>query len=226
MAPRQATLSGTNTTADGMVVALDTLTKNYVYASFIGGDSSDFLNVRPESIFFSRSDAQQSVVIRPNGNVVMSGMSDSVSYPVTNPYQATLRGSFDIIVTEISSVIGGTLGELLFSTYLGGSGDDKSYVRSLSYLRLSLRKQAVALSPDGAIVVGGQVQSNDFPLVDPDPSALGTSQGATLSLLLDSSLVYSTAFGPDGSSEVRVTITHLSFLAAILNCHLRCGAAK
>lgn len=59
----------------------------------------------------------------------MSGFTNSANYPVVNAYQTSPRGGYDIIVTEISSAIGGTLGELLFSTYLGGSGDDKSYVR-------------------------------------------------------------------------------------------------
>ena len=88
------------------------------------------------------------------GNVVVAGCSSSTDFPVTpGAMQARNAGAggkfpFDGIV----SVLSNDLDRLLYSSYIGGSGDDMA--------------RACCVGPDGALYVGGVTTSRDFPVKD------------------------------------------------------------
>ncbi len=106
-----------------------------VYSTYLGGSSEDFAN---------------GIAVDLNGNVYISGNTQSANFPTKNPLSdvggAALRGPIDAFVAELSPF--GTT--MLFGTYLGGSGID--------------RGGAIALDPNANIYVVGQAGSTDFPV--------------------------------------------------------------
>jgi uncharacterized protein (TIGR03437 family) len=130
-----------------------------VYTTFLGG-------VGP--------DGGAAIAVDAGGNAVVTGMTASNNFPVTaNALQSTFGGApppvgpnvyGDAFVTKLNPA--GSA--LVFSTYLGGSGEDSG--------------NTLAIDPAGYIYVSGATSSPNFPVT---PGALltvfanaGTSQGA------------------------------------------------
>ncbi|MHA2033564.1 MAG: SBBP repeat-containing protein, partial [Candidatus Kariarchaeaceae archaeon] len=101
------------------------------FSTFFGGSGSD-------NIF--------DTVVDSEGNIFITGMTDSDDFPVKNALQQYIGGERDIFLTKFSPD-GQTL---LFSTFLGGSDLD------------SVKK--IALDPSGNIVLSGETYSPDFPI--------------------------------------------------------------
>jgi hypothetical protein len=81
-------------------------------------------------------------------NVYIIGETDSDQYPVTgDAVQLTRFGGFDVVV----SVLDPTGSQLLYSTFLGGSGDDFGY--------------SIALDASADIYLTGATSSSDFPII-------------------------------------------------------------
>src|SRR5712664_2858829 len=67
-------------------------------------------------------DGGQGIAVDSAGNAYVTGLSNSPDFPTaTGAFQGTLAGSFDAFVTKINPV---GSAPLVYSTYLGGSGDD------------------------------------------------------------------------------------------------------
>lgn len=66
------------------------------------------------------------VAFDADNNIFISGSTASLSLPLANEYQGSLRGQSDAFVAGLSC--DGT--SLLFSTYFGGSGDEQPEGRS------------------------------------------------------------------------------------------------
>lgn len=91
-------------------------------------------------------DGRSEVNIDAAGNIYVASSTKSVDFPVLNAFQTTLGGGQDAVVLKFNS----TLSTRLFSSYLGGSGDDAGYVLSPA--------------PSGDIyVAGGTESTTDFP---------------------------------------------------------------
>ena len=127
----------------------------------IGGTGDDGLNIRAkydppygtESIRRNYGDdARSEVVLDSSGNIYLVSCTQSTDFPTTIPFQAqsgstnTAGRKQDAVVMKFTNNLGG----ILFSTYLGGSGDDAAYV--------------IAISPvTKNIYVAGSTTSTDFP---------------------------------------------------------------
>jgi uncharacterized repeat protein (TIGR01451 family) len=147
-----------------------------VYSTYLGGTGLERVN---------------GLTIDSSGNAYLVGRTGSTNFPTAGtPYQSSLAGSVDAFVAKLDSA-GSTL---LYSTYLGGAGDDLGFT--------------IARDPSNNVYVTGQTLSTDFPtttgafdrtcgsdgncnfgrldafVVKIDPSASGPA-----------SLVYSTYFG-------------------------------
>ncbi|MFX0064538.1 MAG: SBBP repeat-containing protein [Candidatus Hermodarchaeota archaeon] len=81
-------------------------------------------------------------------NIVIAGSTSSLNFPTVNAYQNTTGGEYDAFVAKFSA----DGQNLLFSTYLGGSGDDWS--------------NGVTIDANGNIIVTGSTNSNDFPTMN------------------------------------------------------------
>jgi hypothetical protein len=125
-APLQAANAGR---ADAFIVKLDPAGGS-VFSTYLGGTGDEFCT---------------GVAIDPAGNVAISGATFSDDLPTRNPVQASRAGVFD----AFASIVDSSGASLLFSTYLGGSGDDRAF--------------GIAIDGAGTIALAGFTASGDFP---------------------------------------------------------------
>lgn len=90
------------------------------------------------------------VAADPAGNAYLTGSADGPSLPVTGALQSGPGGGGDALIAKL-----GPTGEVVYSTYLGGSGLDQGV--------------GIAADPSGAVHVMGFTYSSDFPKVRPLP---------------------------------------------------------
>ncbi|MCO6500827.1 MAG: SBBP repeat-containing protein [Vicingus serpentipes] len=64
----------------------------------------------------------QSITTDVSGNVVVTGRTNSLSFPTLNPLYATNSGKYDVFITKFDND-----GVMLWSTYYGGSFNDDGY---------------------------------------------------------------------------------------------------
>jgi len=156
---------------DAYVLKLNAQGTAPIYASHLGGTDDD------------RTD---SVVLDNDGNAYVSGTTRSTDFfPVTaGAFQSRLAGGDDIFVTKINPE--GTVA--LYSTYLGGSGDETF--------------SGIAVDGGGNAHVTGKTRSPDFPVTSDAFKKTLRGGSAIFVAKLNASgaaLLYSTFFG--GSDE-------------------------
>jgi hypothetical protein len=143
------------------------------------------------STFFGGAGGESSFDIATNmqGNFVVSGRAYANTLPLLNAADNSFGGVFDAFVAKFDPN-----GQILFSTYLGGSGEDFAY--------------AIATDQSGNVFVGGTTGSSDFPL---SPNALDnsieSSEGFIVKYSPTGEVLYSTFFGGpdiDGISDISV----------------------
>jgi hypothetical protein len=121
-----------------------------LYATFIGGTLNDSLG---------------GMAVDSKGFVYLTGTTQSTDFPTVNAAQTLLNvtnaGTTDTFVMKLD-----TFEVPLYSTYLGGSGNDTA--------------NAIAIDSQGRIWVTGGTQSTDFPIVNGFQGAAG-SQDAFVS---------------------------------------------
>ena len=113
------------------------------------------INSVPYSTYFGGSSPSNGatlgggVAVDVNSNVYITGGTNFTDMPVLNSFQATLAGGLDVFVAEINPVaVTGT--QLLYSTYLGGTGDDIGF--------------GIAVDSALSTYVTGSTTSTDFPV--------------------------------------------------------------
>ncbi len=117
-----------------------------------------------------------------DGFVYLCGRTDSLDFPLSGAIQDSKSRADDCFVCKLDPAEG----KLLFSTYLGGHGDERAY--------------RVAVGPDNSIYVVGVTYSGDFPVVDPlqgDHHGNGDAFVCRLSAN-GGRLIYSTFLGGSG----------------------------
>jgi hypothetical protein len=90
--------------ADGFVVKYNAAGTAQQWGTYLGGSSYDVVNA---------------VAIRNSGQIVVTGMTASPSFPALQSIQASHRGLYDAFLTVLRPS-----GDLLFSTLWGGAGSD------------------------------------------------------------------------------------------------------
>ena len=105
----------------------------FIFSTYLGGSDYDFLG---------------DIAVDWQGNVFLAAATFSLDFPQVKPLRSRSRHQ-DLILAKLSPR-GDTL---LFSTYLGGVGNDWA--------------TSVAVNPDGEIYLTGDTRSPDFPLVRP-----------------------------------------------------------
>src|SRR5581483_11854996 len=89
---------------DAFVTKLNPTATARQFSTYFGGTGDDFANA---------------TAIDAAGNTYFTGSTTSTDYPVRVPFQATLAGGTDAFATKLS-----VTGTLIYSTYIGGSGND------------------------------------------------------------------------------------------------------
>ncbi|MBI5233711.1 MAG: SBBP repeat-containing protein, partial [Deltaproteobacteria bacterium] len=162
--PTVGPIDGVLSYEDAFVAKLNPSGSALVYSTYLGGGSDDY--GYGIAVAF--------------GNVYVTGATASSDFPTTaSAIQATSGGGSDVFVTELNSA--GSA--FVYSTYLGGSGDDSGY--------------AIAVDSSGNTYVTGGTDSIDFPLASATQGVTGGIYDAFVSKISTdgSTLVYSTYLG-------------------------------
>lgn len=196
---------------DIIVTKLNAAGSGLIGSKRIGGAGDDGVNInstRSGAISLQRNygdDGRSEVILDAAGNVYVASSTQSGStdprfgFPVTpGVFQSTFGGGSanhpqDGVVIKLSP----NLGSVLFSSYLGGNGDDAAYVLSLA--------------PNGDIYVGGGTASTNF--IGDHTGTIGTSNNlnggvATIDGFVarisnnGSTLIKSTYIGTSGTDQV------------------------
>lgn len=115
-----------------------------------------------------------------DGNVYVTGQTQSSDFPTINPLQPTWGGNWDAFVAKLSA----DGSSLVYSTYLGGSGED--------------RGQGIAADISGNAYATGYTDSSNFPTANAlQPTYGGGSFDAFVTKLIPdgSAFIYSTYLG-------------------------------
>jgi hypothetical protein len=149
---------------DAFVTKLNPAGNAFVYSTYLGGSADEF---------------GIGIALDVSGNAFIAGGTGSTDFPTVNPLQASLHGIENGFVTKINA--GGNA--LVYSTYLGGSGQD-GFV-------------GVRVDPAGNAHVTGGTDSADFPTLNAIQSKNRGGQEAVVAELnaSGSALVYSTYLG-------------------------------
>ena len=129
---------------DAFVTKLTPTGSGLVYSTYLGGNDDD------EGL---------AIAVDISGNAYVTGFTISATFPTTpGAFQTTLGGGGDAFVTKLNH----TGSSLVYSTYLGGSGEEAG---------LGI---AVDALPNPNAYVAGTTQSSDFPTT---PGAFQTTFG-------------------------------------------------
>ncbi len=177
-APEQTGLRGPS---DGFIMKLTPNGGARSYVRYLGGDANE--------LAFG-------VAVDEAGSAYVIGNTDSRDFPTVNPVQANYAGGdSDAFVTKVA-VNGGSL---VYSTYLGGSGDETSPFLDGN----PIQGLAIAVDRGGSAYVTGRTGSRDFPLRNPLRATFAGNSEAYVTKLNASgnALVYSTFIGGSGDEE-------------------------
>jgi len=156
---------------DAFVAKLNPAGSALVYSTYLGGSDVDF---------------GSGITVDGAGNAYVTGATCSTDFPTNNPFQPSFDGgNYDVFVAKLNPA-GDTL---VYSTYLGGSGDDEAF--------------AIAVDAAGNAYVTGLTTSTDFPTANPFQATCGDncSNGQTSDAFVaelgpsGNALVYSTYLG-------------------------------
>jgi hypothetical protein len=144
------------------------------------------------------------IAVDASGNAYVTGITLSTNFPtVGTPSQGdhASPGIFDAFVTKLDAT-----SALVFSTYLGGNGDD--------------RAQAIAVDPAGNAYVAGYTWSANFPTAGPpsQPALSGPWDAFVAKLDSTSALVYSTYLGGSESDfgyDVAVDVAGNAYVSGV-----------
>jgi hypothetical protein len=116
---------------DAFIIKLSPDGSTLLYSTFLGG---------------SQTEQGYDIAVDPSGRIYVTGETASTDFPTLNAYQPTFHGMFfDAFVTKLNS----TGSAFVFSTYLGGSGDDHG--------------SGIDVDIHGNSYVAGKTYASDFP---------------------------------------------------------------
>jgi len=177
------TLDGTPGSTEGFVVKYDTQGVP-VFATYLGGGGNELINA---------------IAVTGSGEACVTGSTASSDFPAVNAIRETYSGGDDAFVAKLGS----SGAALVYSTYLGGTGQDLG--------------RAIAVDSAGGVCVVGATFSTNFPIARPLQPPAGSfdafvtrlnSLGSTLSFstyLGGFSQDFATGVGIDPSGDVFVT---------------------
>jgi len=159
-----------------------------LYSSFLGG---------------SGDDRGLEVGLDSSANAFVGGYTDSSNFQVKNAFQSTrdlsnCSGCFDSFVTKVDTTAGTPAGSLAFSTYFGGSRDDRAL--------------GLAVDSSGNVFISGATATPEtgvtkiFPLMNPLQSSKAGAAGEYDAFVSEfsntGSLLFSTYVGGAGDFDL------------------------
>lgn len=149
------------------------------YSTYLGGSNGGFGNA---------------IAVDSAGNAYVTGGTQSTDFPTKNPAQSVPGGNTDVFVSKFDP----TGSTLIYSTYLGGTGDEAG--------------SSIAVDASGSVYVTGYTQSQNFPSKNPIQANIGGGSDAFVAKLdsTGSVLVYSTYLGGNGNDFGNGIVADLS----------------
>lgn len=188
----------------GLGIAVDTLGRAYITGIAASPDFPSTTGTRQDTnygdVFVARLSADGSkleystliggiyeddgygIAVDSSGNAYVTGQTNSPDFPPLNAYKSA-RGSSDLKLADAFAIKLDADGSLIYSTYLGGSGDDVG--------------NSIAVDANGSFYVSGYTASGNFPVRNSFQSNLNGVRNAFLTKFKadGSDLLYSTYFG-------------------------------
>lgn len=164
--PYQPYITGVD--GNAYVTKLNSAGNGLIYSTYLGG---------------SGDEGCSGIAVDAGGNAYVTGYTLSANFPTQGPFQATIGGGYyDAFVTKINNL--GS--DLIYSTYLGGSGDEGC--------------RGIAVDIEGGTYVTGSTSSADFPTQIPFQGSLGGNHDAFVTKLnsAGSGMDYSSYLGGSG----------------------------
>ncbi len=149
---------------DAFVAKLNPTGSALVYSTLVGGNNYDI---------------GTDIVLDSGDNAYVVGWTGSNDFPTMNPLQGYNAGGGDAFITKLNA----TGSALIFSTYLGGNGQDNG--------------NGIALDSAGNVYVVGTTASTNFPTVNPLQAVNNGDANCFIAKInqAGSALVYSTYLG-------------------------------
>ena len=166
-----------------------------IYSTFLGGTGDD---------------GATSVAVDSAGSAYVTGWTYSADFPTQSPYQGINRGQRDVFVSKLS-----TAGSaLVYSTYLGGSGDDWP--------------EEIAVDSTFHAYFAGFTTSSDFPTQSAFQSTAKSGQQAFVTKLspAGTALVYSTYLGGSGQDGANSIVADAAGYAYVVGDTASAAAAR
>ena len=163
-----------STLYDAYVICLDDDCTNLTYSTYVGGSSN--------------TDLLDGIARDGTNDYYISGYTNSTDFPATTGSFCTTVRDYDTVIMKFSS----TDWQLLFSTFIGGSGPDYPVFDG---------KADICVDDKGNILFITQANSDDFPMAGSpyDPNSNGDRDVAICRLSSDgSALIQSTYLGGTG----------------------------
>jgi hypothetical protein len=129
---------------NAFVTKLGAAGSNLVYSTYLGGNSYDY---------------GYGIAVDAATNAYVAGYTFSTNFPTRNAFQTTLGGEINAFVTKL----GPSGSNLVYSSYLGGSGSDIGY--------------AITVDAAGNAYVTGSTTSSDFPTTNAFQATLRSPSG-------------------------------------------------
>ncbi|HEY7543548.1 MAG TPA: SBBP repeat-containing protein, partial [Blastocatellia bacterium] len=166
---------GVGTAGDAFVTKLNATGNALVYSTYLGG--GPFLTE-------SADDRGEGIAVDSAGNAYVTGSTLSNNFPTLNCFQCARRGSTDAFVSKFDPS-----GGLVYSTYFGGTSDD--------------RARGIAVDSAGNAYITGATVSINFPVANALQSALGGNFDAFVAKFnaAGTGLIFSTYLGGSGSEN-------------------------
>jgi hypothetical protein len=163
---------------DAFVAKIDAAGRSVVYSTYLGGGGDD---------------SARAVATDEAGNAYVAGVTTSHDLPTRHALQTANAGGADAFVTKLDP----RGRALVYSTYLGASGDDSAY--------------AIAVGDRGRAYVTGHTASSDLPA-----AAVGGGAGGAFVRRLSrsgASLTYSATIAGAGASGLGIAADRLGAIA-------------
>ena len=148
-------------------------TSGAVQTAFGGGSGDAFvtrLNATGSALLYSTylggagDETGSGLAVDSSGNAYISGTTTSANFPTANALQPANAGGQDLFVAELNPTATG----LVYSTYVGGSGNDGTQAGTGG---------ALALDSSGNAYVTGFTNSTNFPIANPVQAGFGGGGG-------------------------------------------------
>ena len=164
---------------DCFISKISTDGQSLVFSTYIGGSGLDGVDLGTTYSI----NGYIALAIDSSDDVYITGCTKSSDFPTVNAYDYSIGGSYDCFISEIDS----SGSSLLYSTYMGSSGQDYG--------------TAISVDDNNNVYVAGQTTSASFPVVNAyDSTQNGGFDTFILKLAINSNdLIYSTFLGGSGT---------------------------